>query len=36
MKPATSRDPTPSLPAWRANLMLVVLAAWFIALAGRA
>jgi len=36
MKPATNRDPTPSLPAWRANLLLIVLAAWFVALAGRA
>ena len=36
MKPAASREPTPSLPSWRANLMLLVLAAWFIALAGRA
>lgn len=33
---AVSRDPAPSLPAWRANLLLLLLLAWFIGLAGRA
>ena len=37
MKPAIkSRDPAPSLPTWRANLVLIVIGAWFIGLTGRA
>lgn len=36
MRPAAVRAPAPALPAWRANLLLLVLAAWFIGLAGRA
>ncbi len=36
MKPAAMHAPAPVLPAWRANLLLLVLAAWFIGLAGRA
>ena len=36
MKPSTSREQSPSLPRWRANLLLLVLGAWFIGLAGRA
>ncbi|MBS1218052.1 MAG: peptidoglycan glycosyltransferase, partial [Proteobacteria bacterium] len=36
MKRAAARDHAPSLPAWRANLVLLLLAAWFIGLAGRA
>ena len=30
------RDPAPSLPTWRANLLLIVIGAWFIGLTGRA
>lgn len=36
MKPDTGRNATPGLPRWRANLLLLLLAAWFIGLAGRA
>lgn len=36
MRPALKRDPAPSLPTWRANLLLIVIGAWFIGLAGRA
>lgn len=36
MKPAAVRELAPVLPAWRANLLLLVLAAWFVGLAGRA
>jgi cell division protein FtsI (penicillin-binding protein 3) len=36
MRQAAGREPAPSLPAWRAKLLLLVLAAWFIGLAGRA
>ena len=36
MKPAAVRELVPVLPAWRANLLLLVLAAWFVGLAGRA
>ncbi|MBX3662697.1 MAG: penicillin-binding protein 2 [Burkholderiales bacterium] len=36
MKPSASRQQSPSLPRWRANLLLLVLVAWFIGLAGRA
>ncbi len=36
MKPALNRAPAPNLPAWRSNLVLIVLAAWFVGLAGRA
>jgi cell division protein FtsI (penicillin-binding protein 3) len=36
MRPSTSREQSPNLPRWRANLLLLVLGAWFIGLAGRA
>ncbi len=36
MRPSTPREQSPSLPRWRANLLLLVLGAWFIGLAGRA
>ncbi len=36
MKPAASRAPVLGLPAWRANLLLLVMLAWFVGLAGRA
>lgn len=36
MKATLKRDPTPSLPNWRANLLLLVIGAWFIGLTGRA
>jgi cell division protein FtsI (penicillin-binding protein 3) len=36
VKPALNRAPAPNLPAWRSNLVLIVLAAWFVGLAGRA
>ncbi len=36
MRPPAGRGPTPSLPAWRAHLLLVLMAVWFVALAGRA
>jgi len=36
MKPAARRAPLPGLPAWRANLLLLVMLAWFVGLAGRA
>ncbi|MDP3714923.1 MAG: penicillin-binding protein 2, partial [Burkholderiales bacterium] len=36
MRPSSSREQSPSLPRWRANLLLLVLGAWFIGLAGRA
>ena len=36
MRPALKRDPAPSLPNWRANLLLIVIGAWFIGLTGRA
>lgn len=36
MRPAPARAPAPCLPAWRANLLLVVMLAWFLGLAGRA
>ena len=36
MRPAANRNPAPNLQAWRANLLLLVLIAWFIGLAGRA
>ncbi len=36
MRPAPARTPVTCLPAWRANLLLVVMLAWFIGLAGRA
>jgi cell division protein FtsI (penicillin-binding protein 3) len=36
LKPGLNPDPAPSLPTWRANLLLLVLAAWFVGLTGRA
>jgi len=37
VKPALkNRDPAPSLPTWRSNLLLIVIGAWFIGLTGRA
>lgn len=37
MKPHTPRNvAAPGLPRWRANLLLLLMAAWFIGLAGRA
>ncbi len=36
MKATLKRDPAPSLPNWRANLLLLVIGAWFIGLTGRA
>lgn len=36
MKPSRVRELAPALPAWRANLVLLVLGAWFIGLTGRA
>jgi cell division protein FtsI (penicillin-binding protein 3) len=36
VKPVSKRDPAPNLPLWRSNLLLIVLAAWFVGLAGRA
>jgi len=36
MKPTARRVPLPGLPAWRANLLLLVMLAWFVGLAGRA
>lgn len=36
MRPAAAHDQAPRLPAWRANLLLLLLAAWFIGLGGRA
>lgn len=36
MKPALQRDQSPSLQAWRSNLLLIVLGLWFVGLAGRA
>ncbi len=36
MKPQAAREQSPSLPRWRANLLLLLLGAWFVGLAGRA
>ena len=36
MKPAAARAETPNLPAWRTHLVLLLLLAWFVGLAGRA
>ena len=36
MKPEADRGAVPGLPRWRANLLLLVIAAWFIGLTGRA
>ncbi len=36
MKPEADRSAVPGLPRWRANLLLLVIAAWFIGLTGRA
>ncbi len=36
MKPATARSEKPNLPAWRTHLVLLLLLAWFVGLAGRA
>lgn len=36
MRPSSGREQSPSLPRWRANLLLLVIGAWFIGLAGRA
>ena len=37
MKPSLkNRDPAPSLPTWRANVLLIFIGAWFIGLTGRA
>jgi len=36
MRPQPPREQPPSLPRWRANLLLVLLGAWFVGLAGRA
>ncbi|MGE4109112.1 MAG: peptidoglycan D,D-transpeptidase FtsI family protein [Burkholderiales bacterium] len=36
MKPHAPRNAAPGLPRWRANLLLLLIAAWFIGLAGRA
>jgi len=36
MKRTAGRELAPALPAWRANLLLLLLGAWFVGLAGRA
>ena len=36
MKPVAARTETPNLPAWRTHLVLLLLLAWFVGLAGRA
>lgn len=36
MKPAPASVETPNLPAWRTHLVLLLLLAWFVGLAGRA
>ncbi len=36
MKPVVARTETPNLPAWRTHLVLLLLLAWFVGLAGRA